>query len=269
MDDIPPCKRQREPEIVKNERPRRNRVPVLRKSHSLHDLVPLIAASSSMPMVIVDAEAMMIMSLHSHLCSDEIIGWMAGTIDPDSIHIQKAFPVKALAHENGRINVEMDVENALTVRTEIEEIGLKIVGWYHSHPTFEVTPSLMDIDNQINYQDISTEYFLGGIISPYMSTHKLEGLFTIFHVKKNKEEHKRNGYHPAYSIKFNVQSGEISQKCIDFAMALINDYKEHKKFIVPSKKWKKGLTIAQKISKALEYFGLTVEQISQIYNVLI
>ena len=48
----------------------------------------------------------------------------------------------------------------------------------------------MDIANQISYQDISTQLFLGGIISPYYSTQKLEGLFTIFHIKKNNEEFK-------------------------------------------------------------------------------
>ena len=73
MDQNPPTKRPRESEPIPL-RPRRAKQPMLKKSHSLHDLVPLIAASASMPSVLIDNEALLIMSLHSHLCTDEIIG---------------------------------------------------------------------------------------------------------------------------------------------------------------------------------------------------
>jgi proteasome lid subunit RPN8/RPN11 len=269
MDKLPPTKRVRETEESVPSRPRRAKVPILKKSHSLHDLVPLIAASSSMPSVIIDSEAMLIMSLHSHLCSDEVIGWMGGIVSDNCIEIKGAFPVQALAHENGRINVEMDVEHALTVRSEIETLGFNILGWYHSHPTFEVLPSVMDIDNQISYQDISTQCFLGGIISPYFSTHKLEGVVTIFQVKKNNEEYRRNGYHPAYSVKFNIKYGEVNEESIKKAVKLVEEYKTHNKFVQPAKKWKKGLSVGQKIQKALENIGLSPSQISEINSVLL
>lgn len=269
MDDNQSTKRPREEIPLAVSRPRRAKLPVLKRMHSLHDLVPLIAASSSMQTVLIDSEALLIMSLHSHLCTDEVIGWMGGIISADCIEIKGAYPVRALPSENGKINVEMDVENALVVRSEIETFGQKIVGWYHSHPTFEVIPSVMDIANQVNYQDISEECFLGGIISPYLSMHKLEGLLTVFHVKKNKEEFARNGYHPAYSVKFNVKNGEISEECVRKAMQLVRDYKEHPKFIQSGKKWKKGMTVGQKIEKALECVGLSPSQILQINSVLI
>ena len=265
MDNNLPQKRERERE---NTRPRRARVPVIKKSHSLHDLVPLIAASNSMPPVTVHSDAMFTMSLHSHLCTDEIIGWMAGSVSEDLIEIRQAFPVKALVHENGRINVEMDAEDAVEVRSQIEENELSIVGWYHSHPTFEVHPSLMDIDNQLNYQGISEKYFLGGIISPYYSTSKMEGVFTIFCVKKNTEEMKRNGYHPAYSVRFNVNQEIISEKCIVRAKQLAKQYKEHRKFVNVGKKWKKGISIVDKIRKALEVFRIKDEDLTEILGIL-
>ena len=194
---------------------------------------------------------------------------MGGIITEDCIEIKGAFPVQALASENGKINVEMDVEDALNVRTDIETNGFKIVGWYHSHPTFEVMPSVIDIDNQINYQNISSEYFLGGIISPYFSTHKLEGLVTIFHVKKNNEELIRNGHHPAYSVKFNVKAGDISENILKKAVSLVKEYKNHRRFVQMNKKWKKGLNVAQKITKALETIGLSPSQILEINSALI
>lgn len=265
MDENIPRKRERE---VENSRPKRNRVPVLKKSHSLHDLVPLIAASSSMPSVTVYSDAMFSMSLHSHLCTDEVIGWMAGTADECLVEIRQAFPVKALVHENGRINVEMDAEDAVEVRSQIEEQGLSIVGWYHSHPTFEVLPSLVDIDNQLNYQGISENYFLGGIISPYFSASKFEGVFTVFSVKKSTEELKRNGYHPAYSVKYNVTQDLISDQCIQKSKMLVKQYKEHRKFINVNKKWKKGLSVFEKIKKALETFRVKDEDLREILDLL-
>lgn len=267
MDEKLPSKRDREPEPA-HSRPKRERVPILKRQHSVHNLVPLIAASSSMPIASISSEAMFTMTMHSHLCTDEIIGWMAGKVDEDAIEIKQAFPVRAIQHENGRINVEMDAEDAVQVRTLIEEKGMSILGWYHSHPTFEVNPSLVDIHNQLNYQGISEGHFLGGIISPYFSTSKLEGTFSIFCVKKNGQEFKRNGYHPAYSVKFDLIGEEISPSCVEDFCQLIRSYKTHKKYIQVSKKWKKGLTILEKISKALESFKLKDTEIEKILDIL-
>jgi hypothetical protein len=46
----------------------------------------------------------------------------------------------------------MDPESEIMARIEFAERGLTVVGWYHSHPTFEPTPSIRDIENQVNYQ---------------------------------------------------------------------------------------------------------------------
>jgi proteasome lid subunit RPN8/RPN11 len=266
MDENLPRKRDREDDPPPS-RSRRTRVPVLKKLHSIHDLVPLIAASSSMPMVSISSDAMCTMSFHSHLCTDEVIGWMAGKISEDLIEIKQAFPVGALQHENGRINVEMDAEDAVLKRTLIEEKGLSLVGWYHSHPTFEVNPSLVDIDNQLNYQGISDGHFLGGIVSPYYSPNRLEGTFTVFCVKKNNDENKRNGYHPAYSVRFSVGNEDVSSECVGDLAQLVKSYKTHKRFIQVGKKWKKGMTNLEKIGKALENFRLKKEELEMILGV--
>jgi proteasome lid subunit RPN8/RPN11 len=46
----------------------------------------------------------------------------------------------------------MDPESEILARQEFSERGFSVVGWYHSHPTFEPTPSIRDIENQVNYQ---------------------------------------------------------------------------------------------------------------------
>jgi len=41
---------------------------------------------------------------------------------------------------------EMHANEAFAAR------GFDVVGWYHSHPTFDPQPSLRDIENQAQYQ---------------------------------------------------------------------------------------------------------------------
>ena len=46
-----------------------------------------------------------------------------------------------------------------------------MLGWYHSHPIFEVNPSNIDIDNQKQQQDMffndNEKPFVGFIVGPY------------------------------------------------------------------------------------------------------
>jgi hypothetical protein len=47
------------------------------------------------------------------------------------------------------------------------------IGWYHSHPVFQPDPSIRDIENQTNYQNLlkdanaNVEPFVGIIFGPY------------------------------------------------------------------------------------------------------
>lgn len=46
----------------------------------------------------------------------------------------------------------MDPVSEMNARELFEKKGLQVVGWYHSHPTFEPVPSIRDIQNQASYQ---------------------------------------------------------------------------------------------------------------------
>lgn len=48
----------------------------------------------------------------------------------------------------------MDPVSEMAAREVFEQKGLHVVGWYHSHPTFEPEPSIRDIENQTSYQVI-------------------------------------------------------------------------------------------------------------------
>lgn len=46
----------------------------------------------------------------------------------------------------------MDPVSEMAARDLFEQKGLQVVGWYHSHPTFEPEPSIRDIETQGSYQ---------------------------------------------------------------------------------------------------------------------
>jgi protein MYSM1 len=96
------------------------------------------------------------------------------------IMVKEAYPCRSLNTGQNDVNVEMDPTSALETRHLIEEKNMAVVGWYHSHPTFIPDPSLVDIENQCNYQKlcrdechtptepaITVEPFVGAIVGPY------------------------------------------------------------------------------------------------------
>ena len=71
------------------------------------------------------------------------------------------------------VQCEMDPLCEVQLRESMEHSGISVVGWYHSHPSFEPVPSQCDIDNQCNYQAYFRDHtsgmdpFVGLIVSPY------------------------------------------------------------------------------------------------------
>lgn len=99
--------------------------------------------------------------LHAHLCDSEIIGLLGGRYSTEEkcIFIQAAFPCKATDRaDSGQTDVEMDAIGQIFATEAIMNHGMSIVGWYHSHPDFQPTPSITDIENQASYQKL----FQGG-----------------------------------------------------------------------------------------------------------
>lgn len=66
----------------------------------------------------------------------------------------------------------MDPVSEIEALDELTKRGKQLIGWYHSHPTFEPDPSIRDIENQFAYQNLfkradGIEPFIGIIASPY------------------------------------------------------------------------------------------------------
>ncbi|KAI8097524.1 uncharacterized protein BX664DRAFT_258065 [Halteromyces radiatus] len=121
----------------------------------------------------VHSNVLLTMDFHAHLMTTEIIGFLAGEWDKTTrrILVKEAYPCRSLNTGQNDVNVEMDPTSALETRQLIEDKNMTVVGWYHSHPTFIPDPSLVDIENQCNYQrlcrDELLEPFVGAIVGPY------------------------------------------------------------------------------------------------------
>ena len=80
-------------------------------------------------------------------CVHEIVFITTLDIYCSDLQITQAFPCRSS---------KVDHENAPKVESEIckaiEREKLTLVGWYHSHPFFSCSPTLRDIDSQLDYQ---------------------------------------------------------------------------------------------------------------------
>ncbi|KAJ2490777.1 hypothetical protein IWW37_002880 [Coemansia sp. RSA 2050] len=184
---VPACVQAKSP--VRTEyamsRPQRSHArPVAMRYDDPHQMVrctpfqgqPLSGVSGSQPFrLVVHTNAQLQMDFHAHLMLSEVIGLLGGRWDATNkvLTVTRAFPCAALESEDAHTNVEMDPGSELVVRHQIMDAGLRVVGWYHSHPTFRPDPSIIDIENQTAYQtlfrddDSSEEPFVGAIVGPY------------------------------------------------------------------------------------------------------
>ena len=128
----------------------------LRKSfavptYNIHEMQPF--AVKTCP------DAMFLADLHAHLSASEVIGLLGGRYVPSErcIYIQAAFPCKSASRsrgDSGFTDVEMDPVSQIIAGDAIISSGMTVVGWYHSHPNFQPDPSVIDIENQANYQSL-------------------------------------------------------------------------------------------------------------------
>lgn len=108
-------------------------------------------------------ESLILLSVQSHLHRNEVIGFLSGfkiknRSNKDIVIIHEAHPcVAAVFDEEGQNNVdysknvEMEPESASKKVEMIKAQGQTLLGWYHSHPKFEVNPSHIDVVNHNMY----------------------------------------------------------------------------------------------------------------------
>ncbi|MGH3090447.1 MAG: M67 family metallopeptidase [Rubrobacteraceae bacterium] len=71
---------------------------------------------------------------------NEICGWLAGKGEK----ARKVYPVPNMAEDDRQTRFEMEPEAQLAAMREIRDLGLDLVGTYHSHPRSSAYPSEKD-----------------------------------------------------------------------------------------------------------------------------
>ncbi|XP_014665320.1 PREDICTED: histone H2A deubiquitinase MYSM1-like [Priapulus caudatus] len=140
-------------------------------------LVPLEDFSAINPapfMVQVDTAAMLVIDIHAHISGNEVIGLLGGIYSPEEKALQVALSEPCNSLSTG-MQCEMDPVSQTLACERISQQGYKVVGWYHSHPTFAPSPSLRDIETQWKFQEWFAQGgspFIGMIASPYNPVNK-------------------------------------------------------------------------------------------------
>ncbi|KAJ3404959.1 hypothetical protein CcCBS67573_g07006 [Chytriomyces confervae] len=133
------------------------------------------SAKSAPFRVLIDSNVQMVIDFHAHLAETEIIGLLGGTYDHQNriLYVNEAFPCKSISTT---IQCEMDPESEVKAHIYFASQNKVVVGWYHSHPTFDPNPSVRDIETQTDHQHLflreeteggPVEPFVGAIYSPY------------------------------------------------------------------------------------------------------
>ncbi|KAI9484100.1 MAG: hypothetical protein EXX96DRAFT_477891 [Benjaminiella poitrasii] len=217
--------------------------------------------------ITVESNVLLAMDFHAHLMTTEIIGFLAGDWDKESKHmtIREAFPCRSIETGQNDVNVEMDPTSAIETRQKIEERQMKVIGWYHSHPTFIPDPSLVDIENQRNYQMLcrdshhenmthekqTIEPFVGAIVGPYdPALPASASVINWFHVSNE-------GSNPVpkrliYELKENES---ITEDETDRLFELLEIYKDSPEKVIFAEYWRQDAS-ESKLQKMIKSLGL-------------
>lgn len=128
--------------------------------------------------VVVSNIVLALMDFHCHFLErNEVIGLLGGDYSKETstLSICACYPARSTQQNiDNLVSVELDAVSEVEIREKAQSEGLKIVGWYHSHPTFEPNPSVVDLEYQQRYQNLvkadqgEKVPFVGCIVSPYL-----------------------------------------------------------------------------------------------------
>ncbi|TPX44854.1 hypothetical protein SeLEV6574_g04262 [Synchytrium endobioticum] len=190
-----------------------------------------ILPATSPQHISVSATVLMIMDIHAHLAHTEIIGLLGGSFRPETktLEITDVIPCNS---DSTDIQCEMDPISELHARTILAAKNLVVVGWYHSHPTFEPKPSVRDLENQGAYQTLfrhedGSEPFVGAIVAPYMPSNA-SNVSVVTWMAVDERPANSTFRLPFVVNPTTVQSSRITDEDIIKVQQLVNDYKDRK-----------------------------------------
>nr|SVE78720.1 EOG090X020Z [Daphnia lumholtzi] len=125
-------------------------------------------------LISLNSAALIVMEVHCFLTRSEVVGYLAGQwdINTNTLTIKQAFPLLNRTGENKNYHIA-----EVKIAQSMENSGLCLVGWYHSHPLSPPTPTVQDIDSQLEHQlrlkgtgEQGYRPCVGMILSPFLRT---------------------------------------------------------------------------------------------------
>ncbi|KAI8614287.1 SWIRM domain-containing protein [Chytriomyces sp. MP71] len=212
--------------------------------------------------VLVDSNVQMVIDFHSHLADTEIIGLLGGTYDPleKILYVNEAYPCKSISTT---IQCEMDPESEVKAHIHFASRNKVVVGWYHSHPTFDPNPSIRDIETQTDHQHLflregdGVEPFVGAIYSPYDST--VEGLVSRSEWMCVGERLSSSGkYRLPYACETTiVPATSLPNSVLKQMFDLVDEYKNNETRVDLSHAYKSETTKLDKLVGSLQIHAFT------------
>ncbi|KAJ3392760.1 hypothetical protein HDU84_003497 [Entophlyctis sp. JEL0112] len=244
-------------------------------------LIPLERISPPFK-VHVESNVQMIVDFHAHLAETEIIGLLGGTYDSAKrcLYVNDVFPCKSISTT---IQCEMDPESEVKAHTYFASKDKSVVGWYHSHPTFDPNPSIRDIETQTDHQHLfmregdGIEPFVGAIYSPYDT--RIEGMMSKSEWMCVGGTMSKNGKYSKQTPKINQShflvkglpyacdcvfepSAGLSDSLLDRIFDLITEFKEYSFRIKLEQAFKDSMTRLDKIVGSLQIHAFSSVSLS-------
>ncbi|KAJ3174300.1 Myb-like, SWIRM and MPN domains 1 [Geranomyces variabilis] len=198
-------------------------------------LIPARSYDAAVPApfrVLASSNTLIVMDVHAHLAHTEIIGLLGGTYDASAatLHVTDVFPCRS---QSTGVQCEMDPASEMRARDYFSAKGRGVVGWYHSHPTFDPTPSVRDIENQTAYQTLfaradGVEPFVGAIVTPYDARHAADRKSRFAWLAISQQWNSLAEYRLPYACDVSiVPSPQLGADLFDQIAALLREYRAY------------------------------------------
>lgn len=205
--------------------------------------------------VSIASNALLLMDFHCHLTTSEVVGYLGGRWNQKTQHltIVSAFPCRCrLADSKKAPMIEEEIRQAISAS------GLILVGWYHSHPFSQASPSVKDIDCQMSYQlcmkGSGSNYFpcVGVIIAPYNRERtKKESACRMYMVMPPLDD-QPSDYGIPMIVKYSLQKNlSVTEELLSEMKAVTDFYRGGPDWIKFRQSWQPTLTYLDKLKGSL------------------
>ncbi|XP_046404491.1 MPN domain-containing protein-like isoform X2 [Ischnura elegans] len=226
-------------------------------ANTLVESTPFSSMGKIQPFLVsMSSNSLLVMDFHCHLTTSEVVGYLGGhwDVNAHNLAITQAFPCRCrLGDHEAAPLVEADVQRAMETRR------LTLVGWYHSHPFAPASPTLRDLDSQLDHQmkmkgssDASYTPCVGVILSPYQAESlSLESSVASYWVMPPPESRPHEYGKPMLMNYTVVQDQFLSQDALNEMKRCADFYRGEPDFINFTEKFRGNITYLDKLKATL------------------